>query len=183
MNIKSHAAIAALACVLGVSADEVQFSEVPKPVQTTINRSLDGGVVKKIDQDRRDGRTIYEVSVRKDGTDNRVRIDADGKLLKDSINISDDKTDGNVSGLITPPASDEKGVKVETNGGINEPNAVAEVNRRPDGKRKIFHKGDGKLLGFIPWKKQTHDVDVNANTEETAVGAPSPSSTGSSHEH
>jgi hypothetical protein len=183
MNVKHLAAVAALACVLGVSADEVQFSEVPKPVQTTINRSLDGGVVKKIDEDRREGRTVYDVSVRKDGTDKRVRIDADGKLLKDPINISDDKTDGNVSGLITPHTSDEKVLKVDANGAINEPKALAEVNRRPDAKRKIFHKGDGKLLGFIPWKKQTHDVEVNANTEATAVGAPAPSSTGSSHEH
>lgn len=209
--------IAAVGLATGVCAEEVQFSDVPKAVQKAINKNLNGGVVKKIDKEATNGKTVYEVGVRREGKDKHMRIDADGKLLPNdnpsanaSIDINTDKNDGKILGIVPMDGTDkDKGVNAEAQVGDKKLKMEADVDRSHDvelsthhdlnaktdvdidhndpkvtvdtdsGRHKIFHKGDGKLLGFIPWKKHEKKVEVNVDTDAN-VGSSAGSVTGSS---
>lgn len=222
MNKNIYGAIAILGLAVGVCAEEVQFSDVPKAVQKTINRNLNGGVVKKIDKDAQDGKTFYDVGVRREGKDKEIRIDADGKMVDNpasassSININTDKNDGKILGIVPAPSSNDKGINAEANVGDHKVKVQADVDHSHDvdlkqhdvdlntdrdhnlnaksevnlnhndstvsvdtdsGNHKIIHKGDGKLLGIIPWKKHQKQVEVDVNTD-SSVGASAGSSTG-----
>src|SRR5688500_7537631 len=98
MNKRLYTTCAALGLALAISAEHVQFSDTPKAVQNTVNKNLNGGVVKSIDKKVKEGRTIYDVAIRREGKDKRMRVDADGKLLLNdagiSVDIDTDKNDG-----------------------------------------------------------------------------------------
>src|SRR3954470_21367760 len=202
MNKKIYITIATLGLAAGLYAEEVQFSDTPKAVQSAVNRNLNGGVVKNIDKKVKDGKTVYDVSIRREGKDKNIRVDADGKLMASdsgpSVNITTDKNDGKLLGVLPAPSHDDKTVKGEANVGDHKVkiegnadtqnrdlNAETHVNVNKDhgqvtvdtdsGKHKVFHKGDGKLLGFIPWKKPENKVEVEMKTDNSNSGAPATS--------
>jgi len=220
MKLKAYATIAALGVATALYAEEVQFSDTPKAVQKTVNRNLNGGVVKSIDKDVRNGRTVYNVGIRREGTDKQIKVDADGTVMASndtspSVNITTDKNDGKYLGVLPTPSHDDKKVKGEANVGdhkvkveghvdpddhkivdydknrnlsaeshvdVGSDNAKVTVDT-DSGKHKIIHKGDGKLLGFIPWKKNQKQVEVEMNADtDKSVGAPASSSRGISHD-
>lgn len=210
MNKRLCIAIAACGLASGVLAEEVQFSDTPKSVQNTVNRNLNGGVVKTIDKKVKDGRTVYDVAIRREGKDKEIRVDADGKLMASdtsaAVNITSDKNGGKILGVVPAPGHDDKTVKGEANVGDNKVKIEGNVdtknnadlnrnraNTEPRFKvedygskvtvdtdsdnHKIIHKGDGKLLGFIPWKKPQKKMEIEVKTDsDSNVGAP-PSST------
>ena len=81
MKKNIYMAIAALSLAVSVGAEEVQFSQLPRKAQQTINKYLNGGVVQDIDQKSINGRTVYDVEVRREGRNRHLKVDADGKLL------------------------------------------------------------------------------------------------------
>ena len=112
MNKNIYTALAALSLTICVAAEEVKFSELPNAAQRTINRNLYGGVVQEIDREIEAGRTVYDVEVRREGKNRKLRVDADGKLLAASkvtnasvdLDADDggvfDKNDGKILGVI-----------------------------------------------------------------------------------
>ena len=89
MNKNIYTALAALSLTICVAAEEVKFSELPNAAQRTINRNLYGGVVQEIDREIEAGRTVYDVEVRREGKNRKLRVDADGKLLASASSVSD----------------------------------------------------------------------------------------------
>jgi hypothetical protein len=213
MNKRLCVAIAACGLASGILAEEVQFSDTPKSVQNTVNRNLNGGVVKTIDKKVKDGRTVYDVAIRREGKDKDIRVDADGKLMASdtsaAVNITTDKNDGKILGVVPAPSHDDKTVKGEANVGDHKVKIEGNVDTQNDrdlnknrsanaeskfkvhdygstatvetdsGNHKIIHKGDGKLLGFIPWKKPQNKMEVEVKTDsDSNVGAPPSSSSG-----
>lgn len=81
MKNKWITGLAVLGTAVGMAADEVQFSELPRAVQNGITRHLDGGEVAEIERDSEDGRTLYEVEIRRDGRERELVFDTEGKVV------------------------------------------------------------------------------------------------------
>jgi uncharacterized membrane protein YkoI len=151
-NIYTAIAIGIATCAW---ADKIQFSELPKAAQQTINRNLNGGNVQEIEREARDGRTIYEVEIRREGQNRHLRVDADGELLN-------------------PPNRDrERTGDVDINIDRDDPRAEVEV-KVDDGKGPLS-KTDGKVLGVIPLNKDKKagdhpDTDRNTVTKKSDDG-------------
>lgn len=182
MNKNIYAAIAALGLTVGLAADEVQFSELPKAAQNAINRNLNGGTVQDIDRTTKTGRTLYDVDIRREGANKKLRVDADGKLWPNdaqidgdaSLDVDTDKSDGKITdkndgkilGVIDTPRRDndleaeaevgDDGVRVETNLEKPKDRGVSE---------DIFDKNDGKILDVLPAPSRNRDAQVEADVD------------------
>lgn len=71
------------------SAEEVRFSQLPAATQKTINRNLNGGIVQEIDRKTVHGRTLYDVEIQRDGKHKKLRVDANGRLLRFDLQNED----------------------------------------------------------------------------------------------
>lgn len=75
-------AFAVTGLAIGAYAAEIQFSELPKATQAAINRSLDGGAVRHVEEaGSSDGRAVYKVGIRHEGNEKALLVDADGKII------------------------------------------------------------------------------------------------------
>ncbi|HEX6213140.1 MAG TPA: PepSY domain-containing protein [Methylomirabilota bacterium] len=63
-------------------ADEVSLEQVPPAVRATIERELGGGRLEEIERETKNGRTVYEVELVRDGKEREVHIAEDGTVLK-----------------------------------------------------------------------------------------------------
>lgn len=65
---------------------DISIDSVPAPVRATIDRETAGGVIDEIELDTaKDGTTVYEVEYHLDGQKYELDIDANGTLLKRSL--------------------------------------------------------------------------------------------------
>ena len=164
MNKNIYAAIAALSLAIGTSAENVNFSQLPSAAQKTINKNLYGGVVQEIDRSTEAGRTVYDVEVRREGKNRKLRVDADGKLLAASkvgtanvdVDVDDggafDKNDGKILGVIDNPRDNNDDFKAEARVGDDGVKVEADVDKPRDQgvTEDLFDKNDGKILNTIP---------------------------------
>ena len=60
---------------------EVSLDQVPKAVQETILREAAGGKITEIEQETKDGKTMYEAEYKRDGREIEIKIAPDGRLL------------------------------------------------------------------------------------------------------
>ncbi|CAG1007307.1 hypothetical protein PHYC_03414 [Phycisphaerales bacterium] len=60
---------------------KVQLAETPAAVRTTIERELAGGELEDIAKEERDGRTVYETDIVRDGREWEVVVAEDGKVI------------------------------------------------------------------------------------------------------
>lgn len=67
----------------------VTLNEVPAVVAATIQNEAVGGTIDKIEKESKEGMTIYEASIKKDGKKLEVKVAEDGTLLKSKV--EDDK--------------------------------------------------------------------------------------------
>src|SRR5688500_14930688 len=179
-----YMAIAALSLTVGVGAAEVQFSELPRKAQQTINKYLNGGIVQDIDQKSINGRTVYEVEVRREGRNRHLKVDADGKLLAATTpgRISADadvddggvfnKNDGKILGVFNNPNND-KGVEAEARVGDGEISVDADVDTDVDVDKPrdrgitedVFDKNDGKILDVVPAPRRNDGAKVEGEMD------------------
>jgi uncharacterized membrane protein YkoI len=177
-------AIAALSLTVGVGAAEVQFSELPRKAQQTINKYLNGGIVQDIDQKSINGRTVYEVEVRREGRNRHLKVDADGKLLAATTpgRISADadvddggvfnKNDGKILGVFNNPNND-KGVEAEARVADGEVSVDADVDTDVDVDKTrdrgitedVFDKNDGKILDVVPAPSRNDGAKVEGEVD------------------
>ena len=68
----------------GRGANKLMLSDVPPAVQSAIKSAGDPATLKPIQRKVKDGRTIYEVELQKDGRNTRMEIAEDGTVLKDN---------------------------------------------------------------------------------------------------
>jgi hypothetical protein len=64
------------------SADEVPLAQVPPAVRATIEREMQGGRLKEIERETKNGRVVYEVEMVRDGKERELHIAEDGTVLK-----------------------------------------------------------------------------------------------------
>jgi uncharacterized membrane protein YkoI len=198
MNKNIYTALAALSLTISVAAEEVKFSELPNAAQRTINRNLYGGVVQEIDREIQAGRTVYDVEVRREGKNRKLRVDADGKLLAATkvsdahvdVDVDDggvfDKNDGKILGVIDNHKDSVKteakvdtdtDKKVEANVELDtDHDKGVSVEANAGESKGIFRKGDGKIIGIpVPGRdadkhsEVTVDVDTNKDHVTTDV--------------
>ena len=87
--------------ILGVPKrgfETLSISEVPPVVRQTIRREAGGYKIAEIEKATRNGRTVYEVDIERDGKNRELHVAADGTVMND--------TDRNAIGA---PAANERG--------------------------------------------------------------------------
>ena len=178
MNKNIYTAIAALSLVIGAAAEEVKFSELPNSAQRTINRNLYGGIVQEIDRKTEAGRTVYDVEVRREGKNRKLRVDADGKLLAASkvgnvsadFDVDDggvfDKNDGKILGVIDKPDNNDD-FQAEARVGDDGVAVEADVDKPRDRgvTEDVFDKNDGKILDVLPAPGKRDGARVETDVE------------------
>jgi uncharacterized membrane protein YkoI len=60
------------------------LNDVPPAVQNAIKSAGDPTTLKPIQRKTKDGKTVYEVELQKDGRNTRLEIAEDGTVLKDN---------------------------------------------------------------------------------------------------
>jgi len=156
------------------NAEEVQFSQLSSAAQKTINRSLQGGIVQEIDRKSQNGRTLYDVEIRRDGKNKHLRVDADGKVHPNdklfdgnaSVDIDNDKNDGKNLGVIDNPRDDadfKAEAKVDSDGVDVDTNVEKPKDRGIT--EDVFDKNDGKILNVLPAPSRNRDARVEADVD------------------
>jgi uncharacterized membrane protein YkoI len=67
-----------------VADDKVDYSQLPKPVQKTLDASKGTDAVKDIEKQVKDGKTVYEVEFERTGLNPTLLIAEDGTVVRDS---------------------------------------------------------------------------------------------------
>jgi uncharacterized membrane protein YkoI len=63
---------------------KLQWTDLPRPVQQTINQQVGALRIEDIDKDTEKGRTVYEVEFQREGRNIELAIAEDGTLLRDN---------------------------------------------------------------------------------------------------
>ena len=71
----------------------VQTSDLPAPVQQTVQQQLQGASVQHIEKRTDDGRTSFEVRTVRDGQAREMLIGEDGRLLRSGAAAKDEDDD------------------------------------------------------------------------------------------
>ncbi|WP_321781937.1 hypothetical protein [Burkholderia pyrrocinia] len=74
-------------------SEPVALDRVPAPVRSAIERQLQGGSVRGIQQRTKEGKPIYAVSIAQDGREQRLLLADDGKLISSRPATDDDEED------------------------------------------------------------------------------------------
>jgi uncharacterized membrane protein YkoI len=72
---------------------EISIDEAPEKVANTIKDYADGGKIKEIEMEEKNGITVYEAEIIKDGKEIEIKVDSDGKILKEEVEDDDDHDD------------------------------------------------------------------------------------------
>lgn len=91
------AAIAVFGLVSG-SAERVQMDQLPQDVKNTLRASRGEDVVKQIEKETKDGKTVYEVEFQSPGLNPKMRIAEDGQVIKDNRLGARERDRGNKTG-------------------------------------------------------------------------------------
>jgi hypothetical protein len=73
---------------------EVTIDQVPPAVKATILKEAGSGTIKEIEQNIKDGKTIYGADIIIDGNKFEIKVSSDGNLLKKQVEDKDDENDG-----------------------------------------------------------------------------------------
>lgn len=68
--------------MMGIRAREIDFADLPRAAQITINRHLDGGAVQCVTREDTGTNAAYQVSIRRDGARTWLQVTADGMLAR-----------------------------------------------------------------------------------------------------
>ncbi len=69
----------------GESEEQITLDQCPPAVQETIKIQAAGGVVKEIEKEIKDGKTVYEAEILKDGKTIEIKVAEDGTLIKSEV--------------------------------------------------------------------------------------------------
>lgn len=62
--------------------EEVPLASIPEAARAAIQKAADAGKVEKIELVNENGKTFYEVALRKNGKSSEIQVDATGKPIK-----------------------------------------------------------------------------------------------------
>lgn len=63
------------------SEEKVSMDQLPSAVRETIVKQAEGGQVTEVEKEVKDGKTVYEAEVKKDGQEFEIKVDEQGKFL------------------------------------------------------------------------------------------------------
>jgi len=135
-------------CSRSVESASQQFNELPPAVQKTVRAQAPNAEIADISHNTRDGIEVYEVGFKESGTNPKVMVAADGRLLNSDL----PKPAGKLERLVTPTgatgtklsALPEAAQKTILSKAPNMP--IAGISRSDKDGRAIYEvefKGDG----------------------------------------
>lgn len=87
-------AVAVWAAEKEAKEEKVSLDQVPAAVKATILKAAEGGAVKEVERESRDGKTVYEADVVKDGKEIELQVAEDGKLIAREDGDKEEKEEG-----------------------------------------------------------------------------------------
>lgn len=78
----------------GESEEQVTLEQCPPAVQDTIKAQASGGVIMEIEKETKNGKTIYEAEILKDGKTIEIKVAEDGTLIKSKVEDDDEENEG-----------------------------------------------------------------------------------------
>jgi hypothetical protein len=88
---------------------KVSFGKIPAAVQATFSKEADGVAIKEVDQEKLDGKDVYEADAVIGGTNYEIVVAPDGKLV--SKKIDNEAAEGDKKETGEKEEADEKGEK------------------------------------------------------------------------
>jgi uncharacterized membrane protein YkoI len=70
---------------------KMTLDQAPPAVREALQREAGGAAIAEVDKEDHDGRTAYEVDVKKDGKNWEIIVDENGKLISKKLDEDDDK--------------------------------------------------------------------------------------------
>jgi len=146
------------------NGQKVSFNDVPKAVQATIRKNLDGGKIEDIEQIGSGKKTIYETDIIINGKEVELRVGTEGQVLSKKVETDEDGDDEEKGDNQKDRDSDEdqeNGRKISVK---DVPQAVrATVRKHLDGGKieDIERIGGGK--------KVIYEVDIIINGKEVEL--------------
>lgn len=90
-----------LACCVGLTSTawseedgkEITIDQLPAAVKAALLQQAGGAQIKEIEEETKDGKTIYEAEIVGNGITTEIKLDATGKVLKTKVEKGDDDKD------------------------------------------------------------------------------------------
>lgn len=77
----------------GQNEEQVTLDQVPQAVKATILAEAEGGTIKEIERETKNGKTVYEADVILSGKEVEIKVASDGTLLAKEVEDADDDDD------------------------------------------------------------------------------------------
>jgi len=149
-------------CNRSIENASTDFNSLPPAVQKTVRAQAPNGEIAKVDHQKRDGMDVYEIEFRESGTNPKITVAADGKLLSTDMA----RPAGAVERLLTPtgavgtkfsalPPAAQKTIQEKA------PNAeITDVSR---------HEKDGRVIYEIEFKDKGKNPSMKVAEDGTLV--------------
>lgn len=94
--------ILTLTCCLGLTAaawsgeeegKQITIDQLPAAVKAALLQQAGGAQIKEIEEETKNGTTVYEAEIVANGVTTEVKLDATGKVLKTKVEKGDDDKD------------------------------------------------------------------------------------------
>ena len=125
--------LAGLSNSIVLGDDDISLSELPQAVRATIERQTKGFEIEDIEQDKDDGKIVYEVDAENDDREIKLKVARDGTLLEKEEELDDDDL----------PAAILSSIKKSV-GNIN----IDDVERKYQNSSNTYYKIEGETDDF-----------------------------------
>src|SRR5688572_21914833 len=133
----------------------LQISDVPDPVQKTVEQQAAGRAVADIDRETWNGKTVYEVEFAQAGRNAQIHVAEDGTIVRD------ERTEAGLKSLFM-------GTQLE-----DTPPAVQETIMREAGNRKIAdidkERRTGEVIYEVEFKEPGRNIELHIAENGTIV--------------
>lgn len=149
-------------CNKSVESASQKFNELPPPVQKTVRAQYPNGEVADVSKKTENGMEMYEVSFREPGTNPKLIIAADGKLINSDLV----KPAGAVERALT--TSGAVGTKLSA---LPEKAQTAIKSKAPDAEISDISRQekDGKVVYVVSFKDKDRNPPLKVTDDGTLI--------------
>src|SRR6185369_7068980 len=149
-------------CNRSLESASTKFNELPPAVQKTVRAQAPNGEIANVSSKTDNGMQIYEIEFREPGTNPKILVSADGKLLSTDMA----KPAGAVERMLTPTGAvgtkfSALPEKVQKTIQARSPNVeIADISR---------HESDGRVIYEVEFKDKGKNPSIRVAEDGTLV--------------